>query len=93
MESVQDKEKLDLVLNDKYPPEDQLSELGFDLVQSTQGYFDSEKGYTIEEIIIQRKNDGRYFRGEYENWGRGVYEYYNHWEEVFARQITTTVYE
>ena len=93
MRLTQDREKLELILNDNSAAEDQLKEMSFTLVKYTQIYFDSEKGYTGNEIVIQRKSDGKYFKGEYGDWGHGIYEYYNDWKEVFPKQITTTIYE
>ena len=57
-------------------------------------YHDSEKHYNDLTIIIQRLSDGKFFKGEYEDWGNGGKEWYNTtFTEVFPEQIITTVYK
>ncbi len=67
-------------------------ECDFNIIESTQKYFDSEKGYVDYDIIIQRKSDSKYFKGEYSQWGQGVMDIDLSFKEVFQYQTTITKY-
>lgn len=67
---------------------------GFELVLEAQTYFDSEKGYTDNDIVLKRLSDGKFFKGECSYWGQGVKEWAsNEFEEVFSKQKKITIYE
>ena len=71
-----------LVSNDEY-----------DSVLSTIVEFDFEKCSATYEVIIQRREDGKYFRGYYVNFGRGIYDYLDFsFTEVFANNKLQIIY-
>lgn len=87
-----EREKVDikeiLVHND---PLDELHQ-GWIYINKFDVYFDTEKGYTDSEIIIQRLEDSKYFKILYScssNWD----ELAPYAGEVFPKEITTTIYE
>jgi len=45
--------------------------LGFRVVSEKQIYFDGKRGYAKFEYVIQRERDGKYFKFEFNDWGRG----------------------
>lgn len=65
----------------------------YDLVETTQGNFDGEKGYVTYIIIIKRNSDGRFFRGFGEDWGKDEQFVEPVFEEVFPEQKTITIYK
>lgn len=66
---------------------------GFEYIQETQIYFDSEKKYCDYEVIIKRVSDGKFFKGQYTGWGHGINEVEMVWVETFPKAITTVIYE
>jgi hypothetical protein len=67
---------------------------GFEYIEVTQTYYDSEKHYVDKEIILKRVSDGKFFKGEFSDWGSGGKEWFDYtFKEVFPKQVTTTVYE
>lgn len=49
--------------------EDNMPE-GFEYIQEEQTYFDGEKGYCDYEVIIKRISDGKFFKGQYTDYGK-----------------------
>ena len=66
---------------------------GYDLINKEESSFDGEKGFVDYDIIIQRKSDGKFFKGEATDYGRHEREVDPNFREVFPRQKTITVYE
>lgn len=65
----------------------------FEYIQEEQTYFDGEKGYCDYEIIIKRISDGKFFKGQYTDYGQHEGEVKKVWVEVFPKQVTTIIYE
>ena len=67
---------------------------GFKFIEENQVYFDSEKGYVTEELIIKRLTDNKFFKGKYDNWRHGNIEWKSSiFEEVFPKEKTIIIYE
>lgn len=66
---------------------------GFKLIEQIQENFDGEKGYVEYDIIIQRKTDGKFFKGTGEDWGRGEQEVIPYFYEVQRKEKTIYYYE
>jgi len=68
----------------------------YEHVQNIITSSDPEDGGADHILIIKRLSDGKYFRKYYTDWDID-YNYDRDWdgcfEEVFPRQITTTVFE
>lgn len=67
---------------------------GFLFVEETQTYFDPEKHYTNNDLIIKRISDGKFFKGEFSDWGCGEIEVSDYeFTEVLPITKTVVVYE
>ncbi len=65
----------------------------FVLVEENQTYYDSEKGCSDYELILQRNSDKKFFKGQYTKWPAGGFQIELEIEEVFPTQVTTTIYK
>ncbi len=65
----------------------------YEFVTKEQKSFDGEKGYITYDVIIQRKSDGKYFKGKAEDWGRGEREVNPKFVEVQRKEKITYYYE
>ena len=70
-----------------------LKNTDYELVDVIKGRFDGEKGYVEYDIIIKRKSDDRYFKGEAEDWGKGERSVDPNFVEVYPKQKTITTYD
>lgn len=72
------------------------AEFGYEHAQDIITSSDPEDGGADHILIIKRLSDGKYFRKYYSDWDID-YNYDRDWdgcfEEVFPRQITTTIFE
>jgi hypothetical protein len=65
----------------------------YGLIEQTQTYFDGEKGY-CEYDCIYKRNDGKFFKLEYQDWGRGQDNLGEEdFKEVFPKYKIETYYE
>lgn len=65
----------------------------YNWVDEKQNYVDLSKGYRVLTVFIQRKSDGKFFKGEYEDMGQHGDEIYADFVEVFPVAKTVTDYE
>lgn len=72
--------------------EDNMPE-GFEYIQEEQTYFDCEKGYCDYEVIIKRISDGKFFKGQYTDYGKHEGEVAKVWVETVPEQVITTIYK
>lgn len=75
---------------EKFHPQERLK--GFRHAKSYTEQSDLEKGYSNEVVIFERE-DGKFFKCRYQSWTTTSDEIDPIMEEVFPRDITTTVYE
>lgn len=84
------REKITFEFDENYSFDDQIPE-GFKWIDEEITYFDSGKGFCNYDVIIQRKSDGKFFKGGI--WeGQGRTEIENEWEEVFQQIVTKEIY-
>lgn len=65
----------------------------FDLIEVDTYNYDLEKGYEEKYSIVERKSDGKYFRGTWLNSHYCENDYDLTLTEVFPKQIMKTIYE
>ena len=66
----------------------------FTEIQQIKGYFDSEKGYVEMTLIVQRNEDGKFFKLNYRKWGAGRREIDKLClTQVFEKEKTVKYYE
>lgn len=65
----------------------------YKLIEEEQTEFDSDKGFCYYDVIIKRKSDGKFFKGQRIDFGRGQEEIDLEWEEVFPKHINKVIYE
>ncbi len=74
---------------------------GHDFKVVATKYLRDRRTYNIHQIVIQQMASGRFFATEYSThedegfeWGPGMgRDCETEWDEVFAHQVTTTVYK
>ena len=66
----------------------------FEFIESDDTYYSLEDHYVDITSIVQRKSDGKFFKGEYtENYCEDPEMFTNKLIEVFPKQIMKTIYE
>ena len=98
MKNTTPREKInvaDLAKNAKYPNMKNLQPDDWDtckVISETKESFDGEKGMVEMELILQRNSDGKFFKVNYYDWGRGNSDILEQTAvEVFPKTETITV--
>lgn len=67
---------------------------GYKLIKEDQTDFDAEKGFVDKEVVIQRLEDGKYFKFTYTQFGHNGSDLLEQTaEEVIRKEKTIYIYE
>lgn len=91
VENYTDDEDFDLYFDEDWNPTELTK--NYILINTILTDYDLENGYSNHDIIIQRVDDKKYFKGKYTYIYNCSNEYNTTFEEVFPIEKTITVYE